>query len=87
MQNREKKQILTRFQEELLCHCFQLNIGKMKQCDRHENRFHEDCVNLSNEDQTETADEKIFRFCRYYFGIHRLPGEILNTIFVNLFLE
>ena len=28
--NRERKQVFTKFQEELFCHCFQPNIGRMK---------------------------------------------------------
>ena len=86
--NRERKQVFTRFQEELFRHCFQPNIGRMKQCDRCQNWFHEDCEDFSNENQTETVDEKRFWFCRYCIGIHRLPGEILvDIIFANLCLE
>ena len=59
----------------------------MKQCDRCENWFHEGCEDFINENQTDTADGKIFRFCRYCIEIHRLPGEILGVIFVNLSLE
>ena len=36
---------------------------------------------------TETVDEKRFWFCRYYIEIHRLPGEMLDIILVNLCLE
>ena len=56
----------------------------MKQCDRCENWSREDCEDLINEDQTETVDKKRFWFCRYCIGIHRFPGEILDTIFVYL---
>ena len=28
--NRERKQVFRKFQEELFCHCFQSNIGRMK---------------------------------------------------------
>ena len=59
----------------------------MKQSDPCENWFHEDCEDLSNEDQTETVDEKRFWFCRYCIGINRLPGKMLDTIFVNLCLD
>ena len=41
-----------------LYHCFQLNIGNMKQCDRRENQFHEDCVNFSNEDRQKQLMKK-----------------------------
>ena len=85
--NRERKQVFTRFQEELFCHCFQPNIGRMKQCDRCENWFHEDCEDFANENQTEAVDEKRFWFCKCRIGIYRLPGEILDIIFVNLCLE
>ena len=47
--NRERQQAFTRFQEELFCHCFQPNIDRMKQCDRCENWFHEDCEDFINE--------------------------------------
>ena len=61
-----------------------LYIGRMKQCDRSENWSREDCEDLINEDQTETVDKKRFWFSRYCIGIHRFPGEILDTIFVYL---
>ena len=82
--NRERKQVFTRFQEGLCFHCFQSKIGRMKQSDPCKNWFHEDCEDFNNEDQTETVDEKRFWFCRYCIGINRLPGKMLDTIFVNL---
>ena len=88
LNDRERKQVFTRFQEKLYYHCFQLNFGRMKQCNRCENWFHEYCEDFINENQTETGDEKRFWFCRYCIGIHRLPEEILvDMIFVNLCLE
>ena len=55
----------------------------MKQCDRCQNWFHEDCQDFINENQTETVDEMRFWFCRYCIRIEI----IVDIIFVNLCLE
>ena len=78
---------LLQFQEILYCHCYKVNVGRMKECDRCHNWFHKVCEVFNCEDQISKVNNENQWFCRYCIGIHRLPYEIIDNIFVNLCLE
>ena len=59
----------------------------MKECDRCHNWFHEVCEDFNCEDKISKVNSQNQWFCRYCIGIHRLPYEIIDNIFVNLCLE
>ena len=78
---------LLQFQEILYCHCYKVSVGRMKECDRCHNWFHEVCEDFNYEDQISKVNSENQWFCRYCIGIHRLPYEIIDNIFVNICLE
>ena len=66
--------------------CYKASVGRMKECDRCYNWFHEIRENFNCEDQISKANSEKQWFCRCFIGIHRLSYEIIN-IFVNFCLE
>ena len=59
----------------------------MKECDRCNNWFHEDCEDFNCEVQISKVNSENQWFCRYGIVIHRLPYKMIDNIFVNLCLE
>ena len=76
-----------KFQEMLCCHCYKVHVGRMKECDRCHNWFHEVCEDFNCKNQISKFNSKNQWFGCYYIGIHRLPYKIIGNIFVNLCLE
>ena len=59
----------------------------MKECDGGQNWFHEVCEDFNCEGQISKVNSKNQWFSRYCIGIHQLPYEINDNVFVNLCLE
>ena len=59
----------------------------MKECDRFQNWFHKVWKDFDCEDQIPKVNREKQWCCRYCIGIHRLPYEIIDNIFINLCLE
>ena len=77
-----KPDIYMEFQETLYCHCRGLDLGKrMKQCNRCLDWFHEDCASFDDVDQNIFPNHWFDRYC---IGVHLLPREIVEAIFLEL---
>ena len=77
-----KPEVYMDFQETLYCHCRGPDLGKrMKQCNRCLDWFHEGCESLDDVDQNVFPNHWFDRYC---IGIHLLPRELLEAIFLEL---
>ena len=77
-----KPDVYMDFQETLYCHCRGPDLRKsMKQCNRCLDWFQEDCESFDDIDQNVFPNHWFDRYC---IGIHLLPREILEAIFLEL---